>query len=134
MSVYLRFLLLFFAFFVKREITAQVTLVDTVNLTNKTSGLQLWYLGENRYRLSEKISNIDTLSIDSNQIVYTMDSALFQIQKHNVERRIQTPSSDVFTIELCFMNTHFEMIEMRDLFEKLSELGIRVKVELPLKN
>jgi hypothetical protein len=134
MSVYLRFLLLFVAFFFKREITAQVSFVDTVNLTNKTSGLKLWYLGENKYLLSEKISNIDTVSTDSNQIVYTMDSALFQIQRHKEEKLTPTLSSGIFTIELCFMNTHFEMIEMRDLFEKLSELGIRVKVELPLNN
>ena len=134
MSVYLRFLLLFVAFFFKREITAQVTLVDTVNLTNKTSGLQLWYLSQNKYLLTETQESNDTLAIDSNQTGISLDSVLVKIQEIREKRSIKMTSKDQFSIFLCLANTHFQMIEMRSLFEKLSELGIRVKVELPVKN
>ena len=134
MSVYLRFLLLFIAFFFKSEITAQVTLVDTVNLTNKTSGLKLWYLSQNKYLLTETQESNDTLAIDSNQTGISLDSVLVKIQEIREKRSIKMTSKDQFSIVLCLANTHFQMIEMRSLFEKLSELGIRVKVELPVKN
>lgn len=134
MSVYLRFLLLFIAFFFKREITAQVTLVDTVNLTNKTSGLKLWYLSQNKYLLTETQESNDTLAIYSNQTGISLDSVMVQIQEFREKRSIKMTSKDQFSIVLWLANTQFEMIEMRVLFEKLSELGIRVKVELPVNN
>jgi hypothetical protein len=111
-----------------------VSLIDTVNLTNKTSGLKLWYLSQNKYLLTETQESIDTLAIDSNQTGISLDSVMVQIQEFREKRSIKMTSKDQFSIVLWLANTQFEMIEMCVLFEKLSELGIRVKVELPIKN
>ena len=134
MSVYLRFVLLLLSLFFSGEIFAQVSLIDTVNLTNKTSGLKLWYLSQNKYLLTQTQESIDTLAIDSNQTGISLDSVMVQIQEFREKRSIKMTSKDQFSIVLWLANTQFEMIEMRVLFEKLSELGIRVKVELPIKN
>ncbi len=134
MSVYVRFLLLVLTLFFKGEISAQVAFVDSVNLTNGTSGLKLWYLGENKYLLSGNQQSNDTLAMDSSHVGISLDSVLLQIKEIKEKHSINLPSKDKFSIILCFKNTHFEMIEMQNLFEKLSEMEIRVKVELPIKN
>ena len=103
-------------------------------LTNKTSGLKLWYLSQNKYLLTETQESIDTLAIDSNQTGISLDSVMVQIQEFREKRSIKMTSKVQFSIVLWLANTQFEMIEMRVLFEKLSEIGIRVKVELPIKN
>jgi len=134
MSVYVRFVLLLLSLFFKGEIFAQVSFVDTVNLTNGTSGLKLWYLGENNYLLSGNQQSNDTLAMDSCQLGITLDSVLLQIQEIREKHSINLSSLDKFSIILCFKNKDFEMIEMQKLFEKISEMEIRIKVELPIKN
>ncbi len=134
MSVYVRFLLLVLTLFFKGEISAQVVFVDSVNLTNGTSGLKLWYLGENKYLLSGNQQSNDTLAMDSCQLGITLDSVLLQIQEIREKQSIKMTSKDQFLLVLCLTNTQFEMIEMQKLFEKLSEMEIRIKVELPIKN
>lgn len=133
MSVYLRFLLLLLSLFFRGDIFAQVSFVDTVNLTNKTSGLKLWYLSENKYLLTETQESNDTLVLDSNQMGISLDSVLVEIQEIREKRSIKMTSKDQFSIVLCLTNTQFEMMEMRNLFERLSEMKIRVKVEVPIK-
>ena len=134
MSVYVRFLLLVLTLFFKGEISAQVVFVDSVNLTNGTSGLKLWYLGENKYLLSGNQQSSDTLAMDSCQLGTTLDSVLLQIQEIREKQSIKMTSKDQFLLVLCLTNKQFEMIEMQKLFEKLSEMEIRIKVELPIKN
>ena len=133
MSVYLRFLLLLLSLFFRGDIFAQVSFVDTVNLTNKTSGLKLWYLSENKYLLTETQESNDTLVLDSNQMGISLDSVLVKIQEIREKRSIKMTSQNQFSIVLCLTNTQFEMMEMRNLFERLSEMKIRVKVEVPIK-
>jgi hypothetical protein len=133
MSVYLRFLLLLLSLFFRGDIFAQVSFVDTVNLTNKTSGLKLWYLSENKYLLTETQVSNDTLVLDSSHLGISLDSVLLQIQEIREKRSIKMTSKDQFSIVLCLTNTQFEMMEMRNLFERLSEMKIRVKVEVPIK-
>lgn len=134
MSVYLRIVLLVISLFFAEEISAQVSFVDTVNLTNKTSGLKLWYLAENKYLLSETQENNDTVVIDSSHIGVSLDAVLLQIQEISEKQTFKMTSKDQFSIVLCLANTQFVMLEMQKLFEKLSEMKIRVKVELPIKN
>jgi glutaminase len=133
MSVYLRFLLLLLSLFFRGDIFAQVSFVDTVNLTNKTSGLKLWYLSENKYLLTETQESNDTLVLDSNQMGISLDSVLVKIQEFREKCSIKMTSQNQFSIVLCLANTQFEMMEMRNLFERLSDMEIRVKVELPIK-
>ena len=133
MSVYLRFVLLLLSLFFTGDIFAQVSFVDTVNLTNETSGLKPWYLSENKYVLSENQESKDTLVLDSNQMGISLDSVLVEIQEIREKRSIKMTSKDQFSIVLCLTNTQFEMMEMRNLFERLSEMKIRVKVEVPIK-
>lgn len=134
MSVYLRFVLLLLSLFFRGEIFAQVSFVDTVNLTNKTSGLKLWYLSENKYLLTETQLSNDTLVLDSNQMGISLDSVLVKIQEFREKCSIKITSQNQFSIVLCLANTQFEMMEMRNLFERLSDMEIRVKVELPIKH
>jgi len=134
MSVYLRFLLLILSLFFRGDIFAQVSFVDTVNLTNKTSGLKLWYLSENKYVLTENQESKDTLVLDSNQMGISLDSVMVKIQEFREKRSIKITSQNQFSIVLCLTNTQFEMMEMRNLFERLSDMEIRVKVELPIKH
>lgn len=134
MSVYVRFLLLVLTLFFKGEISAQVAFVDSVNLTNGTSGLKLWYLGENKYLLFGYQQSNDTLAMDSSHVGISLDSVLLQIQEIREKQSIKMTSKDQFLLVLCLTNTQFEMIEMQKLFEKLSEMEIRIKVELPIKN
>jgi hypothetical protein len=140
MSVYLRFVLLILSLFLRGDIFAQVSFVDTVNLTNKTSGLKLWYLSENKYVLTENQESKDTLPIDSTQTGISLDSVLVKIQKFKSKYFLDAQHSEVnarvklFSIVLCLTTTQFEMMEMRNLFERLSDMEIRVKVELPLMN
>jgi len=133
MSVYLRFLLLLLSLFFTGDIFAQVSFVDTVNLTNKTSGLKLWYLSQNKYLLTETQVSNDTLVLDSTQMGISLDSVLVKIQEIREKRSIKMTSQNQFSIVLCLTNTQFEMMEMRNLFERLSDMEIRVKVELPIK-
>jgi len=140
MSVYLRFVLLILSLFLRGDIFAQVSFVDTVNLTNKTSGLKLWYLSENKYVLTENQESKDTLPIDSTQTGISLDSVLVKIQEFNSKYFLDAHHSEVnarvklFSIVLRLTTTQFEMMEMRNLFERLSDMEIRVKVELPLMN
>jgi len=140
MSVYLRFVLLLIFLFFTGDIFAQVSFVDTVNLTNKTSGLKLWYLSENKYVLTENQESKDTLPIDSTQTGISLDSVLVKIQEFKSKYFLDAQHSEVnarvklFSIVLCLTTTQFEMMEMRNLFERLSDMEIRVKVELPLMN
>jgi hypothetical protein len=140
MSVYLRFVLLLISLFFTGDIFAQVSFVDTLNLTNKTSGLKLWYLSENKYVLSENQESKDTLPIDSTQTGISLDSVMVKIQEFKSKYFLDAQHSEVnarvklFSIVLCLTTTQFEMMEMRNLFERLSDMEIRVKVELPLMN
>ena len=134
MSVYLRFVLLLLSLFFRGEIFSQVSFVDTVNLTKKTSGLKLWYLSENKYLLTETQLSNDTLVLDSNQMGISLDSVLVKIQEFREKCSIKMTSQNQFSIVLCLTNTQFEMMEMRNLFERLSDMEIRVKVELPIKH
>ena len=140
MSVYLRFVLLLLSFFFTGDIFAQVSFVDTVNLTNKTSGLKLWYLSENKYVLTENQESKDTLVLDSNQMGISLDSVMVKIQEFKSKYFLDAQHSEVnarvkmFSIVLCLTTTQFEMMEMRNLFERLSDMEIRVKVELPIKH
>jgi len=134
MSVYFRFVLLLLSLFFRGEIFAQVSFVDTVNLTKKTSGLKLWYLSENKYLLTETQLSNDTLVLDSNQMGISLDSVLVKIQEFREKCSIKITSQNQFSIVLCLANTQFEMMEMRNLFERLSDMEIRVKVELPIKH
>jgi len=140
MSVYLRFVLLLIFLFFTGDIFAQVSFIDTVNLTNKTSGLKLWYLSENKYVLTENQESKDTLPIDSTQTGISLDSVLVKIQEFKSKYFLDAQHSEVnarvkmFSIVLCLTTTQFEMMEMRNLFERLSDMEIRVKVELPLMN
>ena len=134
MSVYLRFVLLLLSLFFTGDIFAQVSFVDTVNLTNKTSGLKLWYLSQNKYLLTETQVSNDTLVLDSTQMGISLDSVLVKIQEIREKRSIKMTSQNQFSIVLCLTNTQFEMMEMRNLFERLSDMEIRVKVELPIKH
>jgi len=120
--------------FFRGEIFAQVSFVDTVNLTKKTSGLKLWYLSENKYLLTETQLSNDTLVLDSNQMGISLDSVLVKIQEFREKCSIKITSQNQFSIVLCLANTQFEMMEMRNLFERLSDMEIRVKVELPIKH
>jgi len=140
MSVYLRFVLLLISLFFTGDIFAQVSFVDTVNLTNETSGLKLWYLSENKYVLSENQESKDTLPIDSSQTGISLDSVMVKIQEFKNKYFLDAQQSEVnarvkmFSIVLCLTTTQFEMMEIRNLFERLSDMEIRVKVELPLMN
>jgi hypothetical protein len=140
MSVYLRFVLLLISLFFTGDIFAQVSFVDTVNLTNETSGLKLWYLSENKYVLSENQESKDTLPIDSTQTSISLDSVMVKIQEFKNKYLLDAQHSEVnarvkmFSIVLCLTTTQFEMMEIRNLFERLSDMEIRVKVELPLMN
>ena len=140
MSVYLRFVLLLLSLFFTGDIFAQVSFVDTLNLTNKTSGLKLWYLSENKYFLAETQDINVTLAIDSTQTGISLDSVLVKIQEFKNKYLLDAKHSEanarvkLFSIVLCLATTQFEMMEMRNLFERLSDMEIRVKVELPLMN
>ena len=140
MSVYLRFVLLLLSLFFTEDIFAQVSFVDTVNLTNETSGLKLWYLSENKYVLSENQESKDTLPIDSTQTGISLDSVMVKIQEFKSKYFLDAQHSEVnarvklFSIVLCLTTTQFEMMEIRNLFERLSDMEIRVKVELPIMN
>jgi hypothetical protein len=140
MSVYLRFVLLLISLFFTGDIFAQVSFVDTVNLTNETSGLKLWYLSENKYLLTENQESKDTLPIDSTQTGISLDSVMVKIQEFKSKYFLDAQHSEVnarvklFSIVLCLTTTQFEMMEIRNLFERLSDMEIRVKVELSLMN
>ena len=140
MSVYLRFVLLLLSLFFTGDIFAQVSFVDTVNLTNETSGLKLWYLSENKYLLTENQESKDTLPIDSSQTGISLDSVMVKIQEFKNKYFLDAQHCEVnarvklFSIVLCLTTTQFEMMEIRNLFERLSDMEIRVKVELPIMN
>jgi len=122
------FILLFF----QQNASAQSN-VDSVIIQPQKTQLNLYFVDSNHYKfqVSEIVQDSFVFN-DSNLGVYTLDSVVLVIQNWN-EILKQKQNFSYNDVVLYILNLNYKMEEMRLLFEKLSEIGIRVKVEFPPK-
>ena len=127
-----RFICLFVLFLFRQNVSAQ-SVIDSIKIDPQILQLNLFYTDSNQYKFQVQENVQDSfLKSDSTFAILTMDSAVKVIQT-SIENLKQNQKIAFNYLVLYVLNMNFKMEEMRVLFEKLSELGIRVKVEFPSK-
>ena len=127
-----RFICLFVLFLFRQNVSAQ-SVIDSIKIDPQNLQLNLFYTDSNQYKFQVQENVQDSfLKSDSTFAILTMDSAVKVIQT-SIENLKQNQKIAFNYVVLYVLNMNFKMEEMRVLFEKLSELGIRVKVEFPSK-
>lgn len=119
-------------FLFRQNVSAQ-SVIDSIKIDPQILQLNLFYTDSNQYKFQVQENVQDSfLKSDSTFAILTMDSAVKVIQT-SIENLKQNQKIAFNYVVLYVLNMNFKMEEMRVLFEKLSELGIRVKVEFPSK-
>lgn len=121
-----------FLFLFYHNVNAQ-SHIDSLKIQPRKFQLNLFFTDVNQYKF--QIQDLTKDSIDSNDIGLahlTMDSAVLVIQK-SIENLRQNYNITNNYVVLYILNLNFKMEEIQDLFERLSEMGVRVKFEFSIK-
>ncbi len=121
------FLILFY-----QNATAQ-SKIDSIRVPPIKFQLNLIFGDSNQYKFQiQDLTKDSIVSSDISLVKLSMDSAILVIQK-SIENLRQNRSITNNYVVLYILNLNFKMEEMHCLIEKLSEIGVRVKVEFSLK-
>ena len=105
------------------------TQIDSNKILTNNFQLNLFFTDANQYKFQIQELNKDSLlSNDTNMAILTLDSAILAIQ-NCMSKLEQNKNVKNNCLVLYVLNLNFQMIEMQNLFERLSDLGIQIKVK-----
>lgn len=130
------FIIITSAILIFNSVEAQFVLIDSVKIDSKPWIFKLMVLGNNKFSLLKKQNPQDTIGLKDTISAIGLDSAFNEI-KMSLLKNVPQKNKDENTnhaeplLILYLINTQFEMSEMRNLMMNLSELGLKINIELP---